>query len=261
MGKFRNLTGESFGRLTIVKRVENQKNEPMWECLCECGNTIIASSSHLKSGHTKSCGCLQKEKVQQLNKIPFNKHWIEDNILFLEDKKDNICIVDVEDYDKIKHCYWFKSSSVGYWYGTLYEENNLRGKRIGLHQLLMRDYISSENDVVDHYNGDKNDNRKTNLSIVSRKTNRINMKPTTKNNSGVIGVYLTKNNKWVVHISNKYCGSFDSKEEAIKIRLTKEAELFGYYAPQRNLFEKYGITVTNANDEIMNVPKSVVEDF
>ena len=34
----------------------------VWECICDCGNTIFVARSSLKSGNTKSCGCLRKEK-------------------------------------------------------------------------------------------------------------------------------------------------------------------------------------------------------
>lgn len=35
----------------------------MWKCICDCEKTVVVSVGHLKSGHTKSCGCLQKEKA------------------------------------------------------------------------------------------------------------------------------------------------------------------------------------------------------
>lgn len=41
----------------------------MWKCQCDCGNEIIVRPDSLTSGHTKSCGCLQKEIVSQNNKI------------------------------------------------------------------------------------------------------------------------------------------------------------------------------------------------
>lgn len=61
MGKYVDLTGKKYGRLTVVKRVENQGNKPMWECLCDCGNVKNVRSDSLKNGNIKSCGCLSKE--------------------------------------------------------------------------------------------------------------------------------------------------------------------------------------------------------
>ena len=60
------LTGQIFGRLTVIER-DNSKigGNCYWLCKCACGNTnfISVNSCHLISGHTKSCGCLQKEKT------------------------------------------------------------------------------------------------------------------------------------------------------------------------------------------------------
>jgi len=56
------LTGEKFGRLTVVSFDSINKNgTPVWNCLCECGNKSKVTRSHLRSGSTKSCGCLARE--------------------------------------------------------------------------------------------------------------------------------------------------------------------------------------------------------
>ncbi len=55
------LTNKVFGRLTILKRVPTDKIKPHWKCACECGNSIITQGQNLKSGDTKSCGCLRSE--------------------------------------------------------------------------------------------------------------------------------------------------------------------------------------------------------
>lgn len=52
--------GERFNMLT-VKEYHSCKNEShLWECICDCGNSTIASTSDLSSGHKKSCGCIKK---------------------------------------------------------------------------------------------------------------------------------------------------------------------------------------------------------
>ena len=52
------LTGQRFGKLVVLYRVENTiHNEVQWLCQCDCGNTTIVTSGHLRSGGTKSCGC------------------------------------------------------------------------------------------------------------------------------------------------------------------------------------------------------------
>ena len=56
--KLIDLTKSSpFGKLTVIRRVPNTNSQTRWECRCECGNTTTVQGVHLRSGHTKSCGC------------------------------------------------------------------------------------------------------------------------------------------------------------------------------------------------------------
>ena len=65
MGKFIDLTGQKFNKLTVLHRLE--KISPVtWVCQCDCGNICNVQSANLKNGHTKSCGCLQKEKTKKM---------------------------------------------------------------------------------------------------------------------------------------------------------------------------------------------------
>lgn len=57
------LVGEKFGRLTVVKEAESH-GWSYFYCKCDCGNEIIVKGTFLKTGKTKSCGCLQKEKAR-----------------------------------------------------------------------------------------------------------------------------------------------------------------------------------------------------
>lgn len=63
MGKLKDYSGEKFGRLTVIKRAENNKyNQVRWLCKCDCGNEKIVLANNLRNGQTKSCGCLKKEQ-------------------------------------------------------------------------------------------------------------------------------------------------------------------------------------------------------
>lgn len=57
--------GDKFGRLTVIKKTEKRtKNGTIiWQCECDCGNEFSALSNSLLSGHTKSCGCLNRDKM------------------------------------------------------------------------------------------------------------------------------------------------------------------------------------------------------
>ena len=57
------LTGERFGRLTVIRQIGKRNNRVTWLCKCDCGNEKIVKGVDLKRGHVKSCGCLKKEFV------------------------------------------------------------------------------------------------------------------------------------------------------------------------------------------------------
>jgi hypothetical protein len=59
MGRFINLTGQKFGKLTVIERTKNQGKHTVWVCKCECGNIVKVRSTNLITGNTKSCGCLK----------------------------------------------------------------------------------------------------------------------------------------------------------------------------------------------------------
>lgn len=71
--------GDVFGRLTVVsyshsvQRKDGSAGERVMNCTCQCGNSIKARTSNLKSGNTKSCGCLQQEATIKSNKMRADK--------------------------------------------------------------------------------------------------------------------------------------------------------------------------------------------
>lgn len=61
--RFIDLSGQRFGRLVVIERVENSKdNRTQWLCKCDCGNTKVVQSCHLRRGDIVSCGCYAKEQ-------------------------------------------------------------------------------------------------------------------------------------------------------------------------------------------------------
>lgn len=63
MGKFIDITGQRFGRLIAKEYVKTEKKGSYWLCVCDCGNQKLVKVSKLRSGHTQSCGCLQRERT------------------------------------------------------------------------------------------------------------------------------------------------------------------------------------------------------
>ena len=62
MSNVTDLTGQRFGRLTVINRAgSNNQGRAMWLCLCDCGNTSRVKGTNLIQGNTNSCGCLEQE--------------------------------------------------------------------------------------------------------------------------------------------------------------------------------------------------------
>lgn len=59
------ISGQTFGRLVAIKRVETIRGQAAWLCQCSCGNKTIAPGHDLRRGSTKSCGCLAAELSSQ----------------------------------------------------------------------------------------------------------------------------------------------------------------------------------------------------
>ena len=68
MGKLIDLTRKRFGKLTAIERDFSKRKRTMWICECDCGNTITVRSDVLLTGHTQSCGCMQKEITSNIKK-------------------------------------------------------------------------------------------------------------------------------------------------------------------------------------------------
>ena len=71
VGKAKNIIGKRYGRLTVLYRTNIPdtvkpvaKPKTYWKCLCDCGNTVVVSTSGLTTG-TQSCGCLSREKASE----------------------------------------------------------------------------------------------------------------------------------------------------------------------------------------------------
>jgi hypothetical protein len=68
MGKFIDLTGLKFNKLTVIKRLENDKDKnAIFLCRCDCGNEVKASTNRIKNSCVKSCGCILKEKTNLID--------------------------------------------------------------------------------------------------------------------------------------------------------------------------------------------------
>ena len=60
MSKVIDETGKRYGRLVVLRDAgRNLRQNVLWECQCDCGNKCVVEGGLLRSGNTKSCGCLR----------------------------------------------------------------------------------------------------------------------------------------------------------------------------------------------------------
>lgn len=266
------LTGQKFNRFTVIERDVNRDKKEIkekgcrsgnarWLCKCECGNIKSIGSWQLKSGGTKSCGCLISEMLVKRNKElskkynrpekyktnKLHKSTTNHNTMKIYDEEGvHYFLVDEEDCECISKWYWRKITEVEekncrkrYWITNAHKEDIKNGYpcNIRLHQVMAEiKYGKYDKKVLvpDHLNRNPDDNTKSNIILKTNSENAKNRGISCANTSGKTGVYK-KGNKWNASITVEYnaiyLGSFNDFEDAVKARL--EAE------------KKYGFTCDN----------------
>ena len=90
---FRDLTGQTFGRLTAIRRVKTGTRAAVWRWRCACGNRKNIQGSSVTSGNTRSCGCLHSESARRIGKSrrthcqTIGRHPTAEYAAFLDAKK------------------------------------------------------------------------------------------------------------------------------------------------------------------------------
>ena len=75
MGNFMDLTGQRFGRLTVIGLAPKGKcRQTRWLCRCDCGTEKSVQAGHLRNGSIVSCGCYNSEMTSKRNHIYKTKH-------------------------------------------------------------------------------------------------------------------------------------------------------------------------------------------
>jgi hypothetical protein len=230
-------TGKKFGKWNVIG-LSNKKRQKryLWDCVCDCQ---IKKSEDEREHHYISSYDLRHGKTNQCRRCS-NRSRVKEN--HYEDKDDYMVgytsngeefYFDKDDYLKINKYCWHKSSDG---YIRTVSKNNPT-KKLLLHRLILfgieqKETLSNE---VDHINGIKYDNRKSNLRSVCHADNMKN-NPLNKNNkSGCSGVYYSaKRCRWIASImvngKSIYLGSYKGKDNAINARKQAEKTYFGDFA-------------------------------
>lgn len=145
----------------------------------------------------------------------------------LELVNGGITLIDKEDYEKVKDKKWRLHRG--------YAQCTDGKTTIMLHRYIME--VKAKRKIIDHINGDKLDNRKANLRIVTPSQNCMNRRISSVNTSGYKGVCWRENTagrNWCATIYKDYkqyhLGYFSTKIEAAKAYDAKAKEMFGEYA-------------------------------
>lgn len=113
-----------------------------------------------------------------------------------------------------------------------YREGHLLGVSVKAHRVIWKMLHDSEPPQIDHIDGDRANNRLSNLVAATNETNTKNAKKRTDNTSGVVGVswypHERVTGKWLVRISNKHIGMFDSFDDAVAARRAAEVK-YGFH--------------------------------
>ena len=114
--------------------------------------------------------------------------------------------------------------------GKGYNSAFILGKQYRIHRLIWLHCYGVYPKIIDHINGDRLDNRLKNLREVTSQENHMNMRVSSKNTSGVTGVYYSKKrNLWCAQMKfdgkTYHLGSSKDKEKAIALRKKEELRL------------------------------------
>lgn len=264
LGKFVDMTGWKMwehgwkdSRLTVVKQAPvpdyvKNKSQRFWLCMCNCEQHTqkVIAEKHLISQKCPilSCGCLQKQRVSE-NSKKYNICEIVDSIVYIYfNNSMEYTVVDLDKWESIsyiKELCWYKSKR-GYAVACSTQDiqnKYLLKKHVYLHKIICPCDKGVEPDHIDR---NKLNNLTSNLIIKTHQKNIQNRSLSKKNTSGFIGVRWDDNrNKWVANIGvdgkHIYLGSSKDLYAAVKMRLMGEKKYFGDSAPQRHLYEEYGI--------------------
>lgn len=241
MGKFIDMTGQKFGKLTVICRTEdhvqpNGAKSVMWLCKCDCGNEVVTSGISLRKKLTQSCGCFHKECAtnQGRKNKKYNTYDLSGEFGIGYTSKGEEFYFDLEDYDKIKDYCWFINDD-GYVIGN----NNMTRKLVRFHRLILP---VTEKEQVDHIKHKTNDNRKSQLRIVTNAQNSMNRVKQPNNTSGVTGVYWDSNKqRWcaeiIINQKKIYLGVYSNFDDAVNARKKAEKKYFGEYSYDNSMKE------------------------
>lgn len=152
------MTGKKIGRLTVICREGTYQRpsgneEPTWRCVCECGNEVVVHASNLKKRNTLSCGCLQGESRKEPRRE--TEYEVRGEVAYVKAFDGAEVVVNSCDLDYVLSHRWHL---------------NGHGYAVDEHGITMHRALMFPPDCMDihHINGNKLDNRRSNLLMLTR---------------------------------------------------------------------------------------------
>lgn len=200
MSKAIDLKDQKFNRLLVLSK-NTTKKRTAWNCLCDCGNTTISTTSNLRLGISQSCGCRHKEIVKDLK----TTHGGKSHPLYVT-------------WVNIKaRCYNIRSTSYPNYGGRGITMCSEWFNSFPTFLLDMGEKPSEEHSI------DRTDNNKgyskDNCTWATSTHQAINRRMLASNKSGLLGVSWSTNHKcWVSQLNANgrkiHIGHFKNKEVA-----------------------------------------------
>ena len=223
MPAFVDLTGRRFGRLTVIGRAEDYisptgKKTVRWMCKCDCGRSVTVLRNSLLSGHTLSCGCLQREAAESAAEDLTGAQFGEWTVL-------SRAPLDRQ-YRNGVRTGWLCRCSCGT-ERVIVARMLVHGTSRSCGCVTAKKAKSRVDDDIGRYNG----------TVISKLKSD---KPTRASKTGVRGVYWSeRDQRYIAKIMIKrkdiYLGRFRTLEDAAKARAEAEEK---YYAPVIEEFEE-----------------------
>lgn len=222
MGRKIEMSGKRYGRLLVVSESHKGRGGFYWNCICDCGSETTVLGTDLRRGHTKSCGCYNRE----MSEVKNTKHGLNGT--------------------RISRIHQNMKARCNNPNNTHYHNYGGRGISVceewsSLSSFSEWAFSSGYNDslTIDRVNNDKG-YEPSNCRWISKSEQSYNKRISPNSATGYPGINML-NNKYVAYIGFKnekiHIGVFDNFDVAFEARRKKEMELYGRFL-YKNPFAK-----------------------
>ena len=216
------LTGQRFGKLVVEEKSGHKNGRVCWKCICDCGNYCEVTSPQLKTGKTKSCGCLREELLHNRKDITGERFG------------RLVAQYPLEKRDKRKSVYWHCVCDCGNEIDVT--EDGLRGGSYVSCGCKRKEVQGRVGDTLTFVDG----------TCIEWLKNR---KTRSDNTTGYRGVFKKGNDRYRVVIGFQgkkiYLGVYKNFEDAVEVRKSAEAFVHGEYI---RLYEEWREEAKKAAD-------------